>query len=118
MNDEMMQSNVLPKVTKCVIKIKEALVWHPTDAFLMRTAVSKYFIPIGQELGKFESIDMAWGPMPAIYPLIQIDPENGKMALKCPTISGGKWMRNVNDFDKCYNKESMVKGQKLNLLFM
>ena len=52
--------------------------------------------------------------MPINYPLVQID-EHGFVAVKCPTISGGKWMAQV-DYPLCEKKDLEVKGQQVNVI--
>ena len=83
---------------------------------ILQTAVNKYFIGIGQEIKKFKitSINNIKN-LNLNFPLIQIS--NGMTALKCPTISGGKWMSKIDFNDLCPEKiGSKMKHQHLHII--
>ena len=93
-----------PKVTPCLILIQDTInvihapaygdrtfkhmVWNE---MMLKTAVKKYHIGLGQKIKKFKLGYHIFEATPRTavltYPLIQIT-ENGLVALKCPTISG------------------------------
>ena len=83
---------------------------------LDQTAVNKYYIGIGQNFKSYKNSYAFGGTqnIPLNYPLVQID-NHGLVAVKCPTITGGKWMENV-EFPLCSNKDLVVKGQQLNVI--
>ena len=111
-----------PKVTQCLIEVKEQSnfpIWYQSDAILMQTAVTKYYIGIGQKMKTFRVYNYENSLLVKFnYPLIHIDPDNDLAALKCSTISGGKWMiRDPNDISLCPNEVNPVKGQHIQVSF-
>ena len=106
------------KVTSCLIFIQETnniIKPQSFDAFLRRTSVKKYYIGLGQYFMKYTILNTEMNHENIPYPLLQID-DNGLTALKCPTISGGKWFANF-DFPPCHQTNvNDYKGQDINLI--
>ena len=47
-----------------------------------------------------------------------MDLKKGRAALKCPSVSGGKWFSDLNSFDECPQMIDVVKGKQLNILYV
>ena len=114
-------------VTNCLVLIQDLnqpkvneLVSFQYSAFLLSTAVNKYVIGIGQGIRRYLVFNYYnegfISPYKPLYPFIQIEPEKGIMALKCPTISGGKWVMNVGLVAGCKKVAPVAKGQMLNII--
>ena len=113
-----------PKVTHCIILIQEHLTndWvRKWDAFMLSTAVKKYYIGLGKDdiihndpflYERFGIPSYAIEAQLAV-PLIRIN-QRGFKALKCPTISGGKWVPYIDDIPVCNEGNApIVKNQKI-----
>ena len=110
--------NGWPEVTHCVIFLRqsEEKLALEGDAFLQNTAVNKYHIGIGQKIKTHRNIESISGlTMPLNYPLVQIETKRGLVALKCPTISGGKWMEKV-EYPLCGDADLVMKDQTVNII--
>ena len=111
-----------PKVIPCLISIEDIItLTAPNDAVLLKTAVKKYGIGLRKRLGKYKVINTftmsaKFVDLPPMYPFIQIDPEKGSKALKCPHINDGQWMRNADGFDKCNEHVPVIKGRTFNVI--
>ena len=109
-----------PEIIKCLILVQHYQdVGYPMDSFLMRTVQNKYFVAIGQKMQNYLIRDFyikRIAPYRARFPFVQVDPVQGFAMLKCPTINGGEWQSNLNDFSRCDEKVPLTKGLTLNLI--
>lgn len=107
-----------PEVTNCLILIQESKD-DPVelfDAYLLQTAVEKYYIGLGHRYQNYKFVQYGViSPESVPYSIIQIDYQ-GRTAVKCPTISGGKWFRGT-DWTICNQNYALsTKGEKVNFL--
>ena len=106
-----------PEVTPCLIFIQETrdILPYLFDLYLLETAVNKYYIGLCQKYQKFGVRAPATKTLKHVpYPIIQID-HHGLIAIKCPTISGGKWYKD-SDISHCHTNGLDIKGQKIKIL--
>ena len=89
-----------------------------SDAYLLQTATKKYFIRIGPIIDpNVIPIRYQRQKLNYSFPMIHISPETGFSAKICPTVSGGKWLRDINDIELCHMKAPVTKEQVLNFIF-
>ena len=111
--------NYANKISPCMILIQETVDESPVqfDAYLQESAIHKYYIGIGQSFMQYQirNKTSGRGSVNVTYPIIQID-ENGLTAVKCPTISGGKWLPGVK-FPLCSSEDVFdIKGKYINVM--